>query len=199
MTIQRSGASRDAGMNAHATTIGASPSLVFFSGALGANCAAADPSGTLATLTLPASPFTAASGGTGVLAHAGTWTGTASATGTAASYRIKQGATCHEQGTCGASATAATSAASSTNANTLTFASAPSGFAVDMNLSGTGIPAGTKIVAIAGGTVTVSRTLTAGVASGTTITAAPDLVLNNASLASGQTVTTTYSLTAADA
>jgi hypothetical protein len=71
------------------------PKLMLFSGAVPANCAAADPAGVLATLTLPGDWMNAASGGTKTLA--GTWTGAASGTGTAISFRIKEstGTTTH--------------------------------------------------------------------------------------------------------
>ena len=78
------------------TTIGASGVLKIFSGAEPANPAAADPSGLLATITLPATFLTSASGATTI---AGTWSTTASATGTAASFRMYDGsAVCHIQG-----------------------------------------------------------------------------------------------------
>jgi hypothetical protein len=78
------------------TTIGASGTLKIFSGAEPANCAAADPTGLLATITLPAS-FLTSSGG--VTTIAGTWSVAASATGTAASFRMYDGsAVCHVQG-----------------------------------------------------------------------------------------------------
>jgi hypothetical protein len=78
------------------TTIGTSGTLKIFSGAEPANCAAADPAGLLATITLPAS-FLTSSGG--VTTIAGSWTVAASATGTAASFRMYDGsANCHVQG-----------------------------------------------------------------------------------------------------
>lgn len=101
MAIQRSVAARDAANNAFETTVGTSAVLKLFSGSLGANCAAADPSGTLATLSLPSDWCTASS--SGVTNKNGTWTGTGSGAGTAASYRLyaSDGTTCHEQGTVG--------------------------------------------------------------------------------------------------
>ena len=99
MAIQTSDTVANDGLNAIETTIGASPSLLIFSGAVPANCAAADPAGTLATLTLPADWL--ANAGSRQKALAGTWSGTATGTGTPASWRIKVGATCHMQGTAG--------------------------------------------------------------------------------------------------
>lgn len=70
--------------------------IKLFSGALPANCAAADPSGELASATLP-SPALTASGG--VCSMAGTWTFTGSATGVAACGRLyTAAAVCFFQG-----------------------------------------------------------------------------------------------------
>ena len=101
MTIQRSVAARDAANNSFETTVGATAVLKLFSGSVAANCAAANPSGLLATLTLPSDWCTASSSGS--TAKNGTWSGTGSAGGTAASYRLyaSDGTTCHEQGTVG--------------------------------------------------------------------------------------------------
>jgi len=77
---------RNARLDATNANLGSSATLKIFSGAVPANCAAADPSGLLATITLPATPFAAASGG--VLTKSGTWSTTGSAAGTAASFRI---------------------------------------------------------------------------------------------------------------
>jgi hypothetical protein len=78
------------------TTVGAAGVLKIFSGAEPANCAAADPTGLLATITLPAS-FLTSSGG--VTTIAGTWQVAASATGIAQCFRIYDGsAVCHVQG-----------------------------------------------------------------------------------------------------
>jgi len=80
------------------TTIGASGTLKIFSGAEPANCAAADPTGLLATIVLPAS-FLTSSGGVTTLA--GTWSVAASATGTAQTFRMYDGSSvCHVQGNC---------------------------------------------------------------------------------------------------
>lgn len=84
-------------------TIGASGTLKIFSGAEPANTAAADPTGLLATITLPAA-FLTSSGGVTTLA--GSWTVAASAAGTAASFRMYDGsAVCHIQGNVGTSGT----------------------------------------------------------------------------------------------
>lgn len=71
-------------------------SLKLFSGAQPANCAAADPSGLLASGTLPA---TAASSTGGVVTKSGTWSFTGSAAGNIASFRLyDSGGACQHQG-----------------------------------------------------------------------------------------------------
>jgi hypothetical protein len=88
-------------VNAYVDQLDASAgSMKIFSGNLPANCAAADPSGLLVTITLPAPAFGA--GSSGVAAKLGTWSGTAAAAGTALCFRIYlNGGTCIGQGTCG--------------------------------------------------------------------------------------------------
>jgi len=84
------------------TTVGSSGTLIIFSGAEPANCAASDPTGVLCTITLPSTFLTSSAGVTTI---AGTWSATASGTGTAASFRIKDGsAVCHVQGAVSTSA-----------------------------------------------------------------------------------------------
>lgn len=100
MALQFSVTLRNARLNAIDTTLGAASVLKLFSGAVPANCAAVDPAGLLATISLPASPMAAAASGSD--AESATWSGTASAGGTAASFRVYDtGGTCHMQGTVG--------------------------------------------------------------------------------------------------
>jgi hypothetical protein len=97
MALQEGVLLRNATLNAKTTELGATATLKIFTGAVPANCAAADPAGLLVTITLPASPFAAASGGS--MALSGTWSAAASATGTAASFRIyDSSAVCQMQG-----------------------------------------------------------------------------------------------------
>ena len=81
------------------TTVGASGTLVIYSGAEPANCAASNPSGTLATINLPATFLASAAGAASLV---GTWTVSgAGASGTAFSFRIFDGSSnCHLQGNC---------------------------------------------------------------------------------------------------
>lgn len=105
MSVQYSTAVRNAMLDVIESTIGTAARLKFFSGAVPANCAAADPAGLLATIVCPSDWMNAASGGTKTLL--GSWSVAASGSGTAISYRIydSAGSTCHEQGTVGTSGT----------------------------------------------------------------------------------------------
>ncbi len=77
-------------------TAAAGGTLKLFSGAVPANCAAADPAGELADGTLPSPALSSAAG---VASKAGTWTTTGTAAGTAASFRLyTSGAVCFAQG-----------------------------------------------------------------------------------------------------
>lgn len=100
MTVQLSETVRNARLDAVETAIGASAVLKIRSGAVPANCAAADAGTALATLNLPSDWMAAASGGS--KAKSGTWEDTsADASGTAGHFRVyaSDGTTCHLQGT----------------------------------------------------------------------------------------------------
>jgi hypothetical protein len=186
MALQLSVGARDGGLDAIETTIGASAILRIWSGAPPATCAAADTGTVIATLNLPSDWMAAASGGT--KAFLGTWQDvSADASGTVGHWRVYDaaGTTCHMQGTAGQSITLATSALTAANGNVLTFA-ATTGVVVGMNVSGTGVPAGAVVAAVTGTTVTLSRTSTAGVASGASIAFAYDMAVDNASVVAGQ-------------
>ena len=96
MSLQFGSALRNNQVAELQATVGGSGTLVFYSGAQPANCAASNPSGPLATITLPSSFLTNSAGVTTI---AGTWSTTATGTGTAASWRIFDGSSvCHMQG-----------------------------------------------------------------------------------------------------
>jgi hypothetical protein len=98
MTFQYSTTLRNNQVSQIQATIGTAGVLKIFSGAEPANCAAADPTGLLVTIALPAT-FLTSSGGVTTLV--GTWSAVASATGTAASFRMYDGSgVCHVQGNC---------------------------------------------------------------------------------------------------
>lgn len=97
MSFQFSAAVRNAALDAIETAIGTTPTLELRSGAVPANCAAADSGTLLASMALPSDWMAAASAGAKGLS--GTWTDTAAdAAGTVGHFRLKQGATCHIQG-----------------------------------------------------------------------------------------------------
>jgi hypothetical protein len=104
MALQYSTALRDNQMNTIETTVSTTGTLEIRSGAVPANCAAADTGSALAIITLPADWLTASSSGT--VTKSGTWAdSSADNTGTAAYFRIKAGGgTVHMQGTVGTSA-----------------------------------------------------------------------------------------------
>lgn len=100
MTLQYGDLVRNAKLDAVETTTGTSPILTIRSGAVPANCAAANSGTVLATVNLPSDWMANASGGT--KAMSGTWQDAAAdAAGTAAHFRIHNNAltVCHIQGT----------------------------------------------------------------------------------------------------
>lgn len=110
------------------------------------------------------------------------------AAGTAGHFRMRNaGDTARIEGSAGVQAVIATNALTAANGNVLNFAST-TGVGVGMNISGTGIVAGSYVIALTGTTVTMSMASTAGVASAASITFTPDLVLDNAVLSSGQSL-----------
>src|SRR5258706_3561861 len=98
MTLQYSTTIRNNKLDQVESTVGTAAVLKIFSGAQPANCAAADPSGLLVSMTLPSDWMNAAS--TGTKTKLGTWSAAASGSGTAASWRIyaSDGTTCGLQG-----------------------------------------------------------------------------------------------------
>lgn len=101
MALQLSVAVRNAKLNAVETAIGTDARLKIFSGAVPADCAAADPSGLLATLILPTDWMNAA--GSGQKTLLGTWSVAATNPGVAASFRLyaSDGTTVGMQGNVG--------------------------------------------------------------------------------------------------
>lgn len=175
------------------TTIGASPKLRWYNGTMPADADTALSGNTLlAEGTLPADWLTAAAAR--VKSKNGTWTVTglaAAGAGTNATfYRIydNAGTTCHLQGALGVSAALVTNALTAANANVLNFA-ATTGVAVGMKISGTGVVAGCRVLAVTGTTVTMSHTSSAGVANGAAITFDYDMKVDNTNIANTQVAT----------
>lgn len=102
MAVQLSVAARNARLDAIETEAGASAVLKIRTGAVPANCAAADTGTVLATLNLPADWMAGAAGGQ--KAKSGTWEDLlGDADGIAGHFRLykSDGTTCVMQGTCG--------------------------------------------------------------------------------------------------
>jgi hypothetical protein len=100
MTLQLDTVTRNNMLDSIETSIGASPVMYVRTGAVPANCAAADSGTIVSTINLPSDWMAAASGGTkGIL---GTWQDTsADNSGTAGHWRVKDsGGTVRMQGTC---------------------------------------------------------------------------------------------------
>lgn len=100
MTLQYGDLVRNAKLDAVETAAGTAPVLTIRSGAVPANCAAANSGTVLATVNLPSDWMANASGGT--KAMSGTWQDAAAdAAGTAGHFRIHNTAltVCHIQGT----------------------------------------------------------------------------------------------------
>lgn len=98
MSFQFSTTARNAALDSVETVIGTAPTLELRTGAVPANCAAADSGTVVATMTLPSDWLAAASAGSKTLS--GVWQDlSADASGTVGHFRVKAGATCHIQGT----------------------------------------------------------------------------------------------------
>lgn len=199
MAVQNATAARDALANNIGTAL-ASGTLNLRTGTQPANAAATRTGTLLVAIPLGTTPFNTSSGA-GQLVLASAKSGTATGTGTAGyfSYETTGGA-CELQGTVGTASSATTSAATSANGNVLTFSVAPPGLVVGQTVSGTGVAANTVIAALVGATVVMSKTSTAGVALGASITFGFDMNIDNASIAATQTVTvSTFTYTPGDA
>jgi len=106
MAIQLSVTVRNARLDAIETAVGASALLRIFSGAVPANCAAADSGTVIATLSLPSNWMADAASGSKAIA--GTWQDlSCDNSGTVGHFRIYNtaGSVCHLQGTAGTSGT----------------------------------------------------------------------------------------------
>lgn len=191
----------NAALDQKETTIGASPILRGYNGTMPVNADTALAGNTLLGQgTLPIDWLGNAAAR--VKTKAGTWTMTgqaAAGAGTALTfYRIFEstGTTAHLQGNIGVASSIATNLLSAANSNVLNFA-ATTGVIVGQKVSGVGIVAGSRVLAVAAGTVTISIASTAGVAAAASITFGFDMNVDNTSIASAQVLTVnTFSITA---
>lgn len=99
MAIQESVAVGNGRLDSIETTIGVSPKLQLWTGAMPANCATASSGTKLCEMALPSDWM--ANAASAAKAKSGTWSGTGLAAGTVGYFRIvdSTGATCHLQGT----------------------------------------------------------------------------------------------------
>lgn len=167
------------------TDIGVNAQIIAYSGAAPANVAAAVTGTLLAQWAGNASQFgTIASG---VLTASVVAAVAAAAAGVAGYYRINtSGGTAVAQGTIFQTTNLNTNALTAANGNVLNFA-ATTGVSVGMTVSGTGVVAGTTVIAVTGTTVTMSNSSTAGVANAAAITFGGDMSMTNTNIAAGQT------------
>jgi hypothetical protein len=200
MPIQFSVAIRNALLDAIETQGGTLPFLDLFNGTLPATCATANAGTQIASGQLPSDWMAAA--GSGAKAKTGTWTTTGvsgAGAGTAAQYwRLfaSDHTTCIAQGSVGPASNPTQAGTWSANSTAVTLSGTNSAIVVGMTVTGTGIQAGTYVSAISGTALTLSQNaLVAG--SGTTLTFAGDMTLDNTSVANNQIVTaSSFTLTA---
>lgn len=172
--------------------VGATAKMKFFGSAMPANCAAADGSNLLATLTLPSTWLNAASSGQAT--KAGTWSGTSTATGPIEHARLYNNGltTCHWQGLVTQAYRATTNDTTGTNGNVLKFADTTA-ITVGDSVDGTGIPIGSTVLAKTSTDVTIDRACPDGVASGTEVVfgdVGGDMTMDTLLIGSiGQTIT----------
>ena len=105
MALQFSTTVLNARLDAMETAIGAAPQLRLYSGAVPANCAAAEVGTLIASISLPSDWMNNAASGVKTLL--GSWSGACSTAGTIGHFRIydSTGTTCHAQGTVGTAGT----------------------------------------------------------------------------------------------
>lgn len=168
MTQQFGDTLRNAIANTIETTIGTSPKCRAYSGAPPANCAAAASGTQLGEGTWPSDWLTNASAGTKT--KNGTLTISITVGGTLGYYRVydNAGSVCHEQGTIGQAIGMILTATAAAYTNLLTVSST-TGLAVDMFVTGTGIPTGSRILELTGTTVRISGAVLIALNSGTTV------------------------------
>jgi hypothetical protein len=192
MAIKAADTLRNAALDQMDTVAGTTPILRIYSGAEPGTIGAAATGTLLAFGNLPVDWLANAASGSKALAGVWTLAGQAGAGGgtNAGYYRIvNSGDTLTLfQGLAGGTVQIPTTALTAAMGNVLTFTST-TGVVVGMRVSGSGVPSDTFVVAVSGTTATMSRTSTAGVSNGASITFNYDLTLDNASIASGQTVT----------
>ena len=189
MPLQYSVTDRTNKMTQLATDIGINAVIKTFTGAMPATCATADTGTLLVQHAGNATQFGTAAAG--VLTTSAVATVNAVAAGTAGYVRVYPNVATTTnavlQGLAFQSVPLITNALTAANGNVLNFAST-TGVAVGMTISGTGVIAGSTVIAFTGTTVTMSISSTAGVANAASITFNGDLTFTNTNIANGQSV-----------
>ena len=189
MPLQYSVTHRTNAMTQLATDVGTSCVIKVFTGAMPATCATADSGTLLAQWAGNATQYGTAAAG--VLTVSAIANATAVASGTAGYVRVYPTAATTtnavSQGLAFQSVALTTNALTAANGNVLNFA-ATTGVAVGMSISGTGVIAGSTVIAFTGTTVTMSISSTAGVANAASITFAGDYTFTNTNIATSQIV-----------
>lgn len=191
MANQYSTAHRTSSMTNLNTSIGINAQIITYTGAMPANVAAAATGTLIVQHAGNATSYGAAASGV-LTANAIAAANAAGAGNNVAGYfrRNTSAGVAVTQGLCSQQYIIATSAATAVNGNVLTFA-ATTGVTAGMNVSGTGVVAGTTVVAVTATTVTLSLTSTAGVGITVSITFGADMILSNTNIANGQSVSIT--------
>ena len=172
-----------------ATDVGINAVIKTFTGTMPANCATADTGTLLVTHAGNATQY--GTGATGVLTVSAIATATAAAAGVAGYLRVYPATATTTnaviQGLAFQSVPLTTSVATAAFGNVLTFA-ATTGVLVGMSASGTGVVAGSTVIAFTSTSVTLSISSIAGVAISTSITFGGDFTFTNTNIATGQSV-----------
>jgi hypothetical protein len=137
----------------------------------------------------------------GAKSKSGTWSANAIASGVAGHYEIMDASetNCHEQGTISELIEKTTNGSTASGGNALNFAST-TGISVGMNVSGEWIALGATVISLTGTTVTMSHATNGIVQSSDSIQFYGDMIIQNTSINSGQTVTIpTYNFTVGNA
>jgi hypothetical protein len=189
MALQYSANMRNSELSALSTALGAGFTVDWWSGAAPANVAAATTGTKLASFT--GCNFGTPSAGSMALSALVSTTALA-VNGGACGYArlLTSGGTAVAQLLFGAAQTLSTSASTAIGNAILTFSSAVDTTLIvaGMAVSGTNIPSGARVASVSGSTVTLTVPVAALVASATAVTFTPDMAIDNANVAVGQTV-----------
>lgn len=196
MALQYSANMRNSHLSALSTALGAGFTVDWWSGTAPANVAAATTGTKLASWT--GCNFGTPSAGSMALSALVSTTALAANGGALGYARLTtSGGTAVAQVLMGQAQTLNTSASTAVGSAVLNFASAVDTTLIraGMTVSGTNIPGGALVASVSGSAVTLTAPVAALVASATAVTFTPDMAIDNANVAVGQTVQLTTSTT----